>query len=136
MIHWNVGNIFECNPQGYLIDTNYWLFIWDQTKENKWFQFVEMIRTVNLILAFWYPNSCRIVCVIAVSAYFDAGYTLNNGTGKSGMRCPRTLEKNQMKNDHWALDWKKFRLKSMEKILKSLFPRYRLDGSKMIYLKS
>lgn len=56
------------------------------------------IRTVNLILACWKASSCRIVCVIAVKAYLDAGYTLNNGTGKSGMRCPRTLK--NMKNVH------------------------------------
>lgn len=55
-------------------------------------QFAKMIRTVNLILAFWNANSCRTVCVMAVRAYFEAGYTLNSGTGKSGMRCPKTLD--------------------------------------------
>lgn len=49
------------------------------------------VHTVNLILARWNDNSCRIVCDRAVSAYFDAGYTLNNGTGTSGMRCPNVL---------------------------------------------
>lgn len=63
------------------------------------------IHTVNLMLARWNDNSCRIVCDRAVSAYFDAGYTLNNGTGTSGMRCPKTLRENDREKKCTKKNW-------------------------------
>lgn len=52
---------------------------------------IALRHTVNLILARWNDNSCRRVCESAVNANFEAGYTLNNGIGTSGMRWPKML---------------------------------------------
>lgn len=85
------------------------------------------------MLAFWYANSCRIVCVIAVRAYFDAGYTLNNGMGSSGMRWPSTLKKYEKWLQSFGLE--KVWLKSVESSIQfdGLFSWYPLNRSKMIY---
>lgn len=96
----------SCGTRIYTTSTVALLHPCETAKEKKWLSWRVATHTVNLILARWNNNSRRIVCDRAVSAYFDAGYTLNNGTGTSGMRCPKMLrEKREREKKCTKWNW-------------------------------